>query len=194
LRTLKEGFFSMFKSKMLTLILSALAPSFSTAFADSAKAMLKIDVEVESNAAAAPELVGCFDRALKKIEGVEMTKESPDIVIHCSFEPVKLESGTLLGYVIGAAFTSSMSLRLPPGFSGLNSAQAARMIARTKGDEIYCAMTTSVVGPTPEAVEREVKRIVESADGEIFQAEREQLQMTGAWPNSNAQAQGSSKN
>jgi hypothetical protein len=154
--------------------------------------MLKVDVEVESNAVAAPELAGCFDRALKKIEGVEMTKENPDIVIHCSLEPVKLESGTLLGYVICAAFTSSMSL--PPSFSQLNSAQAARMIARTKGDEIYCAMTTSVVGPTPEAVEREVKRIVESADGEIFQAEREQLQMTGAWPNWSAQAQDSSKN
>src|ERR1700740_3258069 len=102
----------MFKSKVLTLILSALAASFSTALADSAKAMLKVDVEVESNAVAAPELAGCFDRALKKIEGVKMTKENPDIVIHCSLEPVKLESGTLLGYVICAAFTSSMSL--PP--------------------------------------------------------------------------------
>jgi hypothetical protein len=184
----------MFKSKMLALILSALAPTFSTALADPAKAMLKVDVEVEGNAATAPELAGCFDRALKKIEGVETTKENPDIVIHCSLRPVKLESGALLGYVIGAAFTSSMSLRWFPFFSELNSAQAARMIARTKGDEIYCAMTTSVVGPTPEAVEREVKRIVESAEGEIFQAEREQLQMTGGWPNRNAQAHDSRQN
>lgn len=184
----------MFKSKLLALILSALASSSSAALADPANAMLKIDVEVESNAATAPELAGCFDRAFKKIEGVEMTKENPDIVIHCSLKPVRLQSGTLLGYVIGAAFTSGVSLRLSPFFAELNSAQAARMIARTKGDEIYCAMTTSVVGPTPEAVEREVKQIVESADGEILQAEREQLQMTGGWPSRNAQAHNSTQN
>lgn len=177
----------MFKNEILALILSALIPSFSTALADPAKAMLKINIEVEGNVAFAPELAGCFDRALKKIGDVEMTKEDPDIVIHCSLKPITLRSGSLLGYVIGAAFTSSMNLRLSPFFSELTSTQASRMIGGTNGDEIYCAMTTSVVGPTSESIDKEVKRIVESADGEIFQAEREQLQMMRDWPNPNAQ-------
>jgi hypothetical protein len=177
----------MSNNGILALFLSILAPWFSTALADPAKPTLKIDVEVESSAAATTELLSCFHRALSRIGDVEMTKENPDIVIHCSLKPVKLLSGSLLGYVIGAAFTSSMNLRLSPFLSKLAPEQAASMIGGTSGDEIYCDMTTSVVGPSLDSVDKEVKRIVDAADGEIFQAEREQLQVRGDWPTRSAQ-------
>jgi hypothetical protein len=181
----------MSNNDILALILSILAPWFSTALADPAKETLKIDVEVESSAAAATELVSYFDRALSRIGDVVMTKENPDIVIHCSIKPLKLQSGSLLGYIICTAFTSSMNLRLSPLLSKLTPEQAARMIGRTSGDEIFCDMTTSVVGPSLDSVEKEIKRIVDAADGEIFQAEREQLHVTRDWPTRNAQTRDS---
>lgn len=100
----------MFKKETLSIVLSILLPCFSTALANPPDAILKIDVEVNNDAAIATELVSYFSRALQRIGDIEITKVNPDIVIHCSALPIKPSDGHLLGYAISTTFTSSMSL------------------------------------------------------------------------------------
>jgi hypothetical protein len=171
----------MFRKETLSIVLSILLPCFSTALANTPNAILKIDVEVDNDAAIATELVSDFSLALQRIGDIEITKVSPDIVIHCSALPIKLSGGHLLGYAISTTFTSSLNPRLV----GLRP----KLTTGANTDEIFCNMTTSVTGPTLAAVEGEVKRIIDSADGDIFQGEREQRQVIKDWPNRSARTQ-----
>jgi hypothetical protein len=171
----------MFKKETLSIVLSILLPCFSTALANAPDAILKIDVEVNNDATIATELVSYFSRALQRIGDIEITKVNPDIVIHCSALPIKPSDGRLLGYAISTTFTSSMSSRL----LGLRP----KLAPGANTDEIFCNTTTSVTGPTLAAVEGEVERIVDSADGDIFQGEREQRQVIKDWPNRSARTQ-----
>lgn len=170
----------MFKKETLSIVLSILLPCFS-ALANPPNANLKIDVEVGNDAAIATELVSYFSRALQRIGDIEITKVNPDIVIHCSALPIKLSDGHVLGYAISTTFTSSMNPRLfglrPTPNTGANT------------DEVFCNTMTSVTGPTLASVEGEVERIVASADGDVFQGEREQRQAIKDWPNRNARTQ-----
>jgi hypothetical protein len=171
----------MFRKETLSIVLSILLPCFSTALANTPNTILKIDVEVDNDAAIATELVSDFSLALQRIGDIEITKVSPDIVIHCSALPIKLSDGHLLGYAISTTFTSSLNPRLV----GLRP----KLTTGANTDEFFCNMTTSVTGPTLAAVEGEVKRIIDSADGDIFQGEREQRQVIKDWPNRSARTQ-----
>jgi hypothetical protein len=179
----------MLKKEIIAITLSILLRLVSTGLADPAKGILKIDVEIKSDGANTTELVSYFCRALQGIGDIEITKEDPDIVIHCAVMPIKLQNGFLLGYAIGTAFTSSMNLRSFAFHAKLTPEQAAGISDMANGDEIFCNMTNTVTGPTWESVEGAVKRIVDSADGDIFQAEREQLRLIKNWPNRNARTQ-----
>ena len=170
----------MFKKETLSIILSILLPCFS-ASANPPNANLKIGVEVGKYAAIAPELVSYFSHALQRIGDIEIAKVNPDIVIHCSALPIKLSDGHVLGYAISTTFTSSMNPRL----FGLRPTPTTA----ASTDEIFCNTTTSVTDPTPASVEGEVKRIVDLADGDIFQGEREQRQMIKDWVNRDARTQ-----
>ena len=171
----------MFKKETLSIVLSILLPWFSTALANSPKAILKVNVEVNNDAPIAAELVSYFSRALQGIGDIEIAKVNPDIVIHCSAMPIKLSNGDLVGYAISTTFTSSVNLRL----FGLR----AKLTSGTNTDEIFCNMTTSVTGPTLASVEGEVKRIIDSADGDILQGERERREVIKDWPNRSAPTQ-----
>ena len=171
----------MFKKETLSIVLSIFLSCLSTALAKPANAVLRIDVEVNNEAAIAPELASSFSRALQRIGDIEIVKANPDIVIHCSALPIKLSDGYLLGYAISTTFTNSIN----PSLSGLRTQSAPGANA----DEIFCNTTTSVVGPTLASVEGEVKRIVDLVDGDIFQGEREQRQMIKDWANRDARTQ-----
>ena len=171
----------MFKKETLAIALSILLPCFSTALAKPPNTVLRIDVEVNNDTAIATELVSYFSRALQRIGDIEIAKVNPDIVIHCSALPIKWSDGYLMGYAISTTFTSSISLPL----SGFRT----KLTPGANADEIFCHTTTSVTGPTPASVEGEVKRIVDLADGDIFQGEREQRQMIKDWANRDARTQ-----